>query len=118
MLRPLFRAMRPTQWIKNVLVFAGVIFAHRIFTQTDGRLAFQWEPILRALGAFAAFCFASSATYLLNDVADRKADREHPVKRNRPIASGALPVGVAVAVAVILFAISLVGSALLAWQLL
>jgi decaprenyl-phosphate phosphoribosyltransferase len=93
MLAALVRSMRPQQWVKNLFVLAPLVFAHR----AD-------DPALlgRALGAFALFCAAASAIYLVNDVRDREADRRHPVKATRPIAAGALPVGVAVAAAVAL----------------
>lgn len=89
MLRPLLRALRPVQWVKNTFVLAPVVFAHRLG---------QGEAFLDAGLAFAAFCFAASAVYLLNDLRDREEDRRHPLKRHRPIASGALPVSVAAAV--------------------
>jgi 4-hydroxybenzoate polyprenyltransferase len=117
-LKPLIQALRPGQWSKNVLVFAGLIFAQRMFSRTDGSFLVHWDTVLRALAAFAAFCLASSATYLLNDVFDRAADRSHPKKRFRPIASGALHVRAAVVAAVALFTLSLVGAALLSGQLL
>ena len=91
----LVRAMRPRQWIKNVLVFAVPLAA--------GRLG---EPrvLLATLGAFVAFCLAASATYLLNDVIDVDADRAHPSKQRRPVASGEIPIawatGGAIALAV------------------
>jgi len=110
--------MRPKQWPKNLVVFAGLIFAQKIFTAAGGTLVIHWIPILRSLGAFAAFCLVSSATYLLNDVYDREADRIHPTKRNRPIASGALPVSSAVIASILLFLVGLGGSFLLSWKLL
>jgi 4-hydroxybenzoate polyprenyltransferase len=116
-LKYLVRSMRPKQWPKNVVVFAGLIFAQKIFSARAGTLVIHWIPILRACGAFAAFCVVSSATYLLNDVYDREADRIHPTKRNRPIASGALPVSIAVTAAIILFVVGLAGSFLLTWKL-
>jgi len=86
MLPALVRSLRPAQWAKNAFVLAPVVFAHRLE---------EGGPLVAAALAFAAFCAASSAVYLLNDLADREEDRRHPVKRNRPIASGALSVGVA-----------------------
>ena len=86
MLRALVRSLRPAQWAKNAFVLAPVVFAHRLE---------EGGPLVAAALAFVAFCAASSAVYLLNDLADREEDRRHPVKRNRPIASGALSVGVA-----------------------
>ncbi|NNL68038.1 MAG: UbiA family prenyltransferase, partial [Myxococcales bacterium] len=80
-----FRALRPHQWVKNALVLAPVFLAHRAFE----------EPARLAAAAVAALCFSlvASATYLLNDWLDRDADREHPSKRLRPLASGALSPG-------------------------
>jgi len=83
---PLVRAARPRQWLKNVLVFAAPGAAG---------LLDEGAPLVRAVGAFGAFCLVASATYLLNDIADVEADRAHPTKRFRPIASGALAVPVA-----------------------
>lgn len=79
------RALRPHQWVKNALVLAPVFLAHRAFD----------EPARLAAAGVAALCFSfvASATYLLNDWLDREADREHPSKRLRPIASGALAPG-------------------------
>jgi len=91
----LFHTARPEQWTKNLLVFAGLIFAGRLF---------DLDATARAVGAFATFCGLSSAVYLLNDVIDRKADQQHPLKRSRPIASGALPVGTALTAAGVLCA--------------
>jgi decaprenyl-phosphate phosphoribosyltransferase len=82
----LLRACRPRQWAKNVLVFAAPAAAEVL----DERDAF-----VKSVIAFIAFCMASSAVYLTNDLADVDADRSHPVKRLRPIASGALPVPLA-----------------------
>jgi 4-hydroxybenzoate polyprenyltransferase len=81
MLRLLLESMRPRQWTKNVFVFAALIFDHKLF-----------DPVyfLRTLAAFAMFCALSSAVYLINDLADVERDRQHPLKRNRPIASGRL----------------------------
>jgi len=94
----LIRAMRPRQWTKNVLVFAGLIFGQKL---TDPR------SVETAGLAFAVFCLLSSSVYLLNDVRDREADRLHPTKANRPIASGALSVGAALIASAVLAAISL-----------
>ena len=94
----LIRAMRPRQWTKNVLVFAGLIFGQKL---TDPR------SVETAGLAFAVFCLLSSSVYLLNDVRDREADRLHPTKANRPIASGALGVGAALIASAVLAAISL-----------
>ena len=74
-------ALRPRQWSKNLLVFAGLVFAAKLGD------AGRWAE---ALACFAAYCAVSSAAYLANDVRDREADRAHPVKRARPIARGEL----------------------------
>jgi 4-hydroxybenzoate polyprenyltransferase len=76
-----FVALRPRQWTKNLLLFAGIVFAAKVGD------AWRW---LDAVAAFAAYCAASSAAYLVNDVRDAPHDRAHPVKRARPIARGEL----------------------------
>ena len=75
-------SLRPSQWTKNLIVFAALMFGQRLF---------DVRAVLYALAAFAIFCALSGVVYLVNDVADREADRQHPVKRRRPIASGAVP---------------------------
>jgi decaprenyl-phosphate phosphoribosyltransferase len=85
-IRPIITALRPRQWTKNLLVIAAPAGAEVL---TEAR---TWW--LLAL-AFTAFCAASSAIYVINDLADVEADRRHPTKRNRPIASGELSVGTA-----------------------
>jgi 4-hydroxybenzoate polyprenyltransferase len=79
--RQLLRLMRPHQWLKNAFVFAGLLFSH---TWANGPL------VLRVAQAFVAFCCVSSVVYILNDWRDRAADAQHPVKRRRPLASGAV----------------------------
>src|SRR5438309_1681825 len=81
--RALVRLARPHQWIKNLLVLAPLVFAQRLFDRRSDFLA--------AL-ALAAFCAMASATYSINDIADRDADRLHPEKRDRPLARGDLTV--------------------------
>jgi len=97
----LIAAMRPRQWIKNVFVFAALVFAERLGDLHD---------VARVVAAFAVFCLASSAVYLINDITDREADREHPVKRLRPIASGRLPVGAAATASALLAVVSMGGA--------
>lgn len=87
------KAMRPKQWTKNLLVFAALIFAHKIV---------QSGAVLRVVAIFALFCVLSGTIYLINDIVDLENDRSHPTKRSRPIASGQLPVGVAAVAAAIL----------------
>ncbi len=96
--RALLEALRPHQWTKNLLVFAGLLFGGQLLVG---------EQVLRACAAFAAMCLAASATYLFNDLRDRAADREHPLKRNRPIASGRLGEGPAITAALAFAAIAL-----------
>jgi 4-hydroxybenzoate polyprenyltransferase len=92
-------AMRPPEWIKNLLVFAGLLFS--------GKLD-EGAQVLDAMAAFAAFCAISSAGYLFNDLRDVLHDREHPQKRLRPIASGALSVTTARIASAALAAIGIV----------
>jgi UbiA prenyltransferase family len=87
---PLLAALRPQEWIKNLLVFAGLLFS--------GQLD-ESDQVLAATLTFVAFCGVSSAGYLLNDLLDREHDRRHPEKRHRPIARGAVAPGAAAAVA-------------------
>jgi decaprenyl-phosphate phosphoribosyltransferase len=81
--RALLRGIRPRQWPKNLLVFVAPAAAGVLHLPHDAAVA---------AGAFVAFCVASSGTYLWNDCLDAEVDRHHPVKRGRPVASGALPV--------------------------
>jgi 4-hydroxybenzoate polyprenyltransferase len=92
---PLLAALRPQEWIKNLLVFAGLLFS--------GQLD-EGDQVLAATLTFVAFCGISSAGYLLNDLLDREHDRRHPEKSRRPIASGVVAPGTATAVAVVLAA--------------
>jgi 4-hydroxybenzoate polyprenyltransferase len=94
---PLLAACRPRQWTKNLLVFAGPLFAFQM----------QSHVWLGATVAFVAFCLLSSAIYLLNDVVDVESDRDHPSKRHRPIAAGLIGVPLALATAALLAVISL-----------
>jgi len=87
----LVRSLRPSQWTKNLIIFLPLMFSQRLL---DG------GAVLHAVAAFLIFCALSGVVYLVNDVADREADRQHPVKSRRPIASGALPVGAAIGWAV------------------
>ena len=94
MIGALIQALRPKQWTKNLLLFAGVLFSQQMT---------QPALVLRAAAGFVAFSLLSGLVYLLNDLMDVESDRQHPTKRNRPIASGRLPVGVAWAAMVPLF---------------
>ena len=102
----LLLSLRPGQWTKNLLVFAGLLFGRQL---TDP------VAVARASAAFAVFCVLSGVVYLVNDVSDRDTDRQHPLKARRPIASGALPVPVAIASAIVLAVLALIGAFMLGW---
>ncbi|HWM92998.1 MAG TPA: decaprenyl-phosphate phosphoribosyltransferase [Thermoanaerobaculia bacterium] len=93
MIRPLVRSLRPTQWAKNLFVLAPAVF---------GGLLLDERIVVRVALALAAFCFASSSVYLVNDLRDREEDRRHPLKRHRPLAAGTLSVPAAVVAVVLL----------------
>src|SRR5512144_3407501 len=98
MLKALIKAMRPRQWTKNGFVFFGLIFDKQLFLI---------DPLLRTVAGFFLFCLISSAVYLFNDIADVEADRNHPEKKYRPIASGQLPVNVALITALLIVVVTL-----------
>jgi decaprenyl-phosphate phosphoribosyltransferase len=100
----IIRELRPKQWMKNVLVFAAPAAAGVIDQRTE---------LLHAIGAFACFCAAASATYLFNDISDVESDRRHPTKRERPIAAGIVPVPVATVLAIVLLACGVGGAFLI-----
>jgi len=100
--------MRPQQWVKNVFVGAPLVFARHL-----GDPAY----VVRSALAVLAFCAVSGAVYTFNDVRDVEADRAHPTKRNRPIASGRLPERTALIAAAIVAGAALAGCLLIAWQL-
>lgn len=93
MFTALIKAMRPKQWTKNGFVFFALVFDKQLFVP---------ESFVRTLEGFFLFCLISSTVYLFNDIADVESDRKHPEKKNRPIASGALPVNVARTTAILL----------------
>ncbi|MDT5335445.1 MAG: decaprenyl-phosphate phosphoribosyltransferase [Mycobacterium sp.] len=96
------KALRPRQWVKNLLVLAAPLFA------LGGNFEYDYRDVLIKVGiAFVAFSLAASSIYLINDARDVEADREHPTKRFRPIAAGVVPQQLAYALAVVLAAISL-----------
>jgi 4-hydroxybenzoate polyprenyltransferase len=98
MLKALIKTMRLRQWTKNGFIFFALIFDKQLFNP---------GPFLRTLEGFFLFCLISSAVYLYNDIADVEADRNHPEKKFRPIASGQLPLGVARFTAALLVGIAL-----------
>ncbi len=93
--------MRPAQWPKNFFVLAPLVFGGELF---------QGDSLCRALLAFATFCCAASAVYLLNDLRDREADRQHPLKRHRPLAAGTLSLRAAYLAVAVLIALAALGS--------
>ncbi|MFC7674783.1 decaprenyl-phosphate phosphoribosyltransferase [Mycolicibacterium sp. GCM10028919] len=98
----LVKAVRPRQWVKNLLVLAAPLAAIGVDTDLD------YPEVLRNVGiAFVAFCLAASSIYLINDARDVEADRQHPTKRFRPIAAGVVPVTMAYSLAVVLALASL-----------
>jgi 4-hydroxybenzoate polyprenyltransferase len=96
------RALRAHQWAKNILVFAPLALS--------GVYALQLEPILKVIGLFVCLSALASGTYLINDLVDLKADRKHLVKRNRPLASGAISVRAGAAAAAVLIVFGLAGA--------
>ena len=94
--RSLIKTMRPHQWIKNILVYVPLVF--------DRKLT-HIPSLIRTTSGFILFCLIASVVYIINDIADLEADRNHPEKRNRPIASGNLPISVAIIAALIILVI-------------
>lgn len=106
MLNALIKTMRPRQWVtKNIFIFAAIVFDKQLFVL---------DSFLRTLAGFALFCLISSSVYIFNDIADVEADRQHPVKKNRPIPSGKLPIPAAWTAGVLLAAVTLGAGYLLA----
>jgi 4-hydroxybenzoate polyprenyltransferase len=103
----LVTSLRPKQWPKNLLVFAGLVFSLHLFNLPD---------FLHSLAGFVAFCLLSGAVYLVNDIVDVNRDRLHPTKRLRPIASGRLGLGAARVAAIAASLVALVGGFALDWQ--
>jgi 4-hydroxybenzoate polyprenyltransferase len=99
--RGVIRTVRPQQWVKNAFVLAPIVFAKNLTHPSI---------IKRGLGAFGIFCLLAGAVYTMNDIVDVEADRAHPVKRHRPIASGRVPLPVAKVLAVVLVIASVLGS--------
>lgn len=93
-------SMRPKQWTKNFFIFAALIFVKGFLDN---------QKVMFAILAFVLFCFASSAIYIINDVADIKSDREHPIKKYRPLAAGRLSMVIAIFFAIVLFVVALSG---------
>src|SRR4029450_13599140 len=102
----LFIALRPHQWTKNLLLFAGLVFGRRLFDSA---------AVFAAVQGFAIFCPLSGVVSLVNDVADRESNRQHPLKRRRPIAAGTLPLPIAIAAAAVIAAAALAAALPLGW---
>jgi len=92
--RLILKTMRLRQWPKNVFVFAALVFDRQLIAL---------DPLLITTAALFLFCLASSLVYIINDLADVEMDRQHPLKRNRPLASGQLSIQLALSAAVFLF---------------
>ena len=107
MISALFVSLRPKQWSKNLLVFAGLVFSRNLFDPVN---------FLRSLAGFFAFCLLSGAVYIINDLVDAESDRLHPLKRFRPIASGRLKPGAAKVAAVVAAGLALAGGWALDWR--
>lgn len=103
----LLESLRPDQWTKNLIVFAALIFGRRLLDPA---------AVGRSLAAFLIFCALSGVVYLINDVLDREADRRHPHKSRRPIASGSLSPTVALLGAAVLGTVALVAAWRLGWE--
>ena len=103
-LRLLFASVRPQEWVKNVFVFAPLFFSQKLL---------NLELLAQSFVAFGYFCLASGGVYLINDICDRHRDKKHPQKSSRPIASGALSVGVALAAAIFLLGTAIISAFLL-----
>jgi 4-hydroxybenzoate polyprenyltransferase len=106
MIAPVFTSLRPKQWTKNLILFAGLMFSEK-------SLLFTQQGWLYAIAGFFLFCGLSGSVYLLNDIADVEKDKLHPKKCKRPIASGDLAVSEAKAALIIILILSLAGS----WKL-
>ena len=117
MLRGLIKTIRPHQWVKNLFVMAPMFFHKDVFvTSANGVPALNLIVTGRAIAATAVFCLLAGAVYTINDLADVEADRVHPVKRERPIASGVVPEAMARMMAIALVVVSLGAAYTLGWQ--
>ncbi len=105
----LIQAMRPKQWVKNILVFPALFFSQNLF---------NLQMLVKTAGAFISFCLIASSVYLINDIFDRERDRLHPEKKNRPIASGKVKPYEAGVLAFVLFILGMVLSIKISFALL
>ena len=93
-IKALITTMRPRQWLKNTIIFAALVFDRQLSIE-------NWPAVLRTFLGFVIFCLLSGVVYIINDIADLEADKQHPIKKNRPLASGKLSVNVARGFAII-----------------
>ena len=107
MIRPFIETLRPRQWTKNAVIFAGLVFDRQLFIPGSA---------LHVLAAFILFCLVSGLTYTINDLIDLKADRQHPQKCHRPIASGRLSVKQAVMFVIFLGLFTFTMAFVLSWK--
>lgn len=99
MIKAFLRAIRPHQWVKNSIIFAALVFDRQLL---------NWQGVLRTLLGVILFSIISSAVYLMNDLLDIESDKQHPKKKNRPIASGELPIPAAITASIVFFLVGLV----------
>ncbi len=104
MLKYILKAMRPRQWTKNAFIFAALVFDRKLL---------DLNALTQTALAFLFFSLLASSVYLINDIIDRESDLNHPVKKNRPIASGKLPVKIALAAGIFLLLVALAGAFLI-----
>ena len=107
MLKQIIFSLRPKQWSKNMIIFAGLIFSQNLL---NANYFFQ------SLVAFVIFCLLSGAVYIINDIADREQDRKHPVKSKRPIAAGKLKVNQALTASIIIVIVTLACAGFLSFK--
>jgi decaprenyl-phosphate phosphoribosyltransferase len=118
MLRGIVKTLRPHQWVKNLFVMAPMFFHKDVFgTSPNGDPTLNLRLTASAALATFVFCMLAGAVYTINDMVDVEADRVHPIKRDRPIASGRVPIKVAQPVAVALVVFSLGVASMLSWKL-
>ncbi|MEO8605247.1 MAG: decaprenyl-phosphate phosphoribosyltransferase [bacterium] len=104
LVRDVWQLLRPTQWVKNSVLFAALIFSKHLFV---------WADTTRVLLAFVCFCCVASGAYVMNDIRDCERDRLHPLKSRRPLPSGRVPRGMAIVLSLALMALGIAGAAAL-----
>jgi 4-hydroxybenzoate polyprenyltransferase len=104
MLKYVIKEMRLKQWTKNAFIFAALVFDRKLLNGNE---------FIKTTIAFLLFCLLASSVYIINDILDREYDRNHPLKKNRPIASGKLPVSTALIIGLVLLFVALLGAYIL-----